>query len=94
MAGVCFFFGEELGDGLGDSSVADESLFFGDDDGVGVGVGDFFFVEGIDENAEELRTKIYELVKTNNVKLLRKYYRLMLVAREDWPVDRDAQQGG
>jgi hypothetical protein len=44
FAGVCFFFGEELGDGVGDSSVAGERFFFGDDDGVGVGVGDFFFV--------------------------------------------------
>jgi transcriptional regulator with XRE-family HTH domain len=59
-----------------------------------VSVGDFFFVEGIDENAEELRAKIYQLAKTNDVKLLRKYYRLMVVAREDWPVARDDQQGG
>jgi transcriptional regulator with XRE-family HTH domain len=59
-----------------------------------VSVGDFFFVEGIDENADELRAKIYQFAKTKNVKLLRKYYRLMLVAREDWPVNRDEQHGG
>ena len=41
---MCFFFGEELGDGLGDSSVAGERFLVGDGDGVGVGVGDFFFV--------------------------------------------------
>jgi|SRR5579862_6711562 len=58
-----------------------------------VSVGDFFFVEGIDENAEELRAKIYQLANTNDVKLLRKYYRLMLVGREDWRGDRNDQPG-
>ena len=44
FAGVRFFFGEELSDGVGDCSFAGERFFFGDDDGVGVGVGEFFFV--------------------------------------------------
>ena len=40
VAGVRFFFGEEVGDGVGDSSSfgGGECFFFGD------GVGDFFFV--------------------------------------------------
>jgi transcriptional regulator with XRE-family HTH domain len=53
-----------------------------------VSVGDFFFVEGVDDNAEELRGRIYRLAETDDVKLLRRYYRHMLVAREDWPVKR------
>jgi transcriptional regulator with XRE-family HTH domain len=50
-----------------------------------VSVSDFFFVEGLDDNLEVLRTKIHKLAETDDVKLLRRYYRLMLVAREDWP---------
>ena len=43
-AGVRFFFGEEVSDGVGDSSSfgGGECFFFGD--GVGVGVGDFFLI--------------------------------------------------
>jgi transcriptional regulator with XRE-family HTH domain len=47
-----------------------------------VSVSDLFFVEGIDDNAEELRAKIHRLAQTSDVKRLRRYYRLMLVARE------------
>ena len=44
--GVRFFFGEGLGDGVGDSSsfAVGECFFFGEEVGDGVGVGDFFFV--------------------------------------------------
>ena len=48
-----------------------------------VSVSDFFFL-GVDDNLEVLRTKIHKLAETDDVKLLRRYYRLMLVAREDW----------
>ena len=46
-AGVRFFFGDKLGDVVGDSSSfgAGECFFFGDEAGEGVGVGDFFFAE-------------------------------------------------
>jgi transcriptional regulator with XRE-family HTH domain len=47
-----------------------------------VSVCEFFFVEGVDDSAAELRAKIHRLAETSDVKLLRKYYRLMLVARE------------
>ena len=43
-AGACFFFGEELGEAVADSSLAGEGFFLGDADGVVVGVGDFFFI--------------------------------------------------
>ena len=45
--GVRFFFGDKLGDVVGDSSSfgAGECFFFGDEAGEGVGVGDFFFAE-------------------------------------------------
>lgn len=48
-----------------------------------VSISDFFFVEGVDDGVEELRAKIHRLAQTKDVKLLRKYYRLMLIARED-----------
>jgi transcriptional regulator with XRE-family HTH domain len=47
-----------------------------------VSMSDLCFFEGVDDSAEELRAKIQRLAQTNDVKLLRKYYRLMLVSRE------------
>jgi transcriptional regulator with XRE-family HTH domain len=47
-----------------------------------VSMSDLFFVEGVDDSAEELRAKIQRLAQTNDVERLRRYYRLMLVSRE------------
>ena len=47
-----------------------------------VSMSDLFFFEGIDDDAEILRSKIQRLTKTNDVDQLRKYYRLMLVSLE------------
>jgi|ERR1700733_12300794 transcriptional regulator with XRE-family HTH domain len=47
-----------------------------------VSMSDLFFFEGVDDSAEELRTKIQRLAQTNDVERLRRYYRLMLVSRE------------
>jgi transcriptional regulator with XRE-family HTH domain len=46
-------------------------------------VNDLFFVEGIDDSAEALRAKIHRLIETDDVKRLRKYYRLLLVSSEE-----------
>ena len=48
-----------------------------------VSMSDLFFFEGLDDSAELLRAKIHRLVQTNDVKRLRKYYRLLLVSREE-----------
>lgn len=47
-----------------------------------VSLNDLFFFEGIDDNAEVLRSKIQRLAETNDVEKLRKYYRLMIVSQE------------
>jgi transcriptional regulator with XRE-family HTH domain len=47
-----------------------------------VSMSDLLFFEGIDDNAEVLRSKIQRLAQTSNVEQLRMYYRLMLVSRE------------
>jgi transcriptional regulator with XRE-family HTH domain len=47
-----------------------------------ISMSDLFFLEGVDDEAEELRAKIHRLAQTNDVKQLRRYYRLMLVSRE------------
>ena len=52
-------------------------------EGLEVSIGDLFFLEGIDDNVDVLRTRINALVQTSDVKQLRKYYRLMLVSREE-----------
>lgn len=46
-------------------------------------ISDLFFFQGHDGSPEELRAKILRIVKTEDVKKLRKYYRLLLVATED-----------
>lgn len=48
-----------------------------------VSMSDLFFFEGIDASAEDLRAKIRSMAETDDARLLRKYYRLMLVSRED-----------
>ncbi len=56
-AGDRFFFGDALGDGVGDSSLAGDLFFFGDGDGVDVGdfleVVTFFFLCGVGVGAEK-----------------------------------------
>ena len=47
-----------------------------------VSMSDLFFFEGIDDNAEVLRSKIQRLAETHDVEKLRKYYRLMIVSQE------------
>ena len=47
-----------------------------------VSMSDLLYFEGIDDNAETLRSKIQRLTQTNDVEQLRRYYRLMLVSRE------------
>lgn len=47
-----------------------------------VSLNDLFFFEGVDDNAEFLRSKILRLAETSDVEKLRKYYRLMIVSQE------------
>ena len=47
-----------------------------------VPMSELFFFEGIDDSADSLRARIHRLAQTDDVKLLRKYYRLMLVSDE------------
>lgn len=49
---------------------------------LGVSLSDLYFFEGVDDNPDVLRAKIEELLRTNDAKLLRKYYRLLLVSTE------------
>jgi len=44
---------------------------------------DLFFFEGLDDSVAVLRAKIRQMIETDDVKLLRKYYRLLLVSHED-----------
>ena len=48
-----------------------------------VSISDLFFFQGSDGSAKELRAKILRFVETDDVKKLRKYYRLLLVATEE-----------
>jgi hypothetical protein len=50
---------------------------------LGVSVGDLFFIEGLDDNADILRSRIHGLAETKNVAQLRTFYRLMLVSLEE-----------
>ena len=45
---------------------------------------ELFFAEGVDESAEELVRSINELLPVEDVKQLRKIYRLILVERETY----------
>jgi transcriptional regulator with XRE-family HTH domain len=47
-----------------------------------VSMSDLYFFEGVDDSPDALRSKIQILLRTNDPKRLRKYYRLMLVAYE------------
>jgi putative transcriptional regulator len=51
-------------------------------EGLGVFMSDLFSFEGLDDSADELRTKIHSIIGTDDRTLLRKYYRLLLVAQE------------
>lgn len=51
-------------------------------DGLGVLMSDLFSFEGLDDSAADLRAKINALLETADPILLRKYYRLLLVAQE------------
>jgi transcriptional regulator with XRE-family HTH domain len=46
-------------------------------------ISDLFFFQGNDGSQEELRGKILRLIDTDDVKTLRKYYRLLLLATEE-----------
>jgi transcriptional regulator with XRE-family HTH domain len=48
-----------------------------------ISISDLFFFQGNDGSPEELRAKILRIVETQDVKKLRKYYRLLLVATEE-----------
>jgi transcriptional regulator with XRE-family HTH domain len=48
-----------------------------------VSLSDLFFYEGVDDNADVLREKIKLLVGTADLKRLRKYYRLLMVADQE-----------
>ena len=49
---------------------------------LGVLMSDLFSFEGVDDSADELRAKIYALTSTDDPVVLRKYYRLLLIAQE------------
>jgi len=51
-------------------------------EGLGVLMSDLFSFEGLDDSADELRAKIHSLIDTDDTAILRKYYRLLLVAQE------------
>lgn len=44
---------------------------------------ELLFFQGRDCSARELRTRILRLIETDDIKKLRKYYRLLLVAAEE-----------
>jgi transcriptional regulator with XRE-family HTH domain len=48
-----------------------------------ISISDLFFFQGNDGSPEELRARILRLVETDDVKKLRKYYRLLLVATQE-----------
>ena len=48
-----------------------------------VSLSDLYFFEGLDDSVEVLRAKIERLIRINDAKKLRKYYRILLVSSED-----------
>jgi putative transcriptional regulator len=48
-----------------------------------VSMSDLYFFEGLDDSADALRGRIQRLIQTDNPKLLRKFYRLLLVSHEE-----------
>jgi transcriptional regulator with XRE-family HTH domain len=48
-----------------------------------VSVSDLFFFQGKGDSPEELRARIQRLIETSDIKTLRKYYRLLLIAAEE-----------
>jgi transcriptional regulator with XRE-family HTH domain len=53
-------------------------------DALQVDVGEFFFVEGLDETSEELVIAINAILPTGDLRELRKIYRLILVSQEKY----------
>jgi hypothetical protein len=47
-----------------------------------VSVGDLFFIEGLDDSPEDLRSRIHALAEIDDVNQLRHFCRLMLVSLE------------
>jgi transcriptional regulator with XRE-family HTH domain len=54
-------------------------------DALEVDVVEFFFAEGLNLSAEEMKRRISELLSTQDLKEIRKIYRLILVALERYP---------
>jgi transcriptional regulator with XRE-family HTH domain len=50
---------------------------------LGVSMSDLYFFEGVDDSPDALRAKIEALIRTDDAKRLRRYYRLLLVADEE-----------
>lgn len=50
---------------------------------LGVSMSDLFFLDGLDDNADVIRSRIMGLLQEADTKLLRKYYRLLLVTLEN-----------
>jgi transcriptional regulator with XRE-family HTH domain len=48
-----------------------------------VTIDDLLFVEGLIEEPEEIKARIHRWLRTNDVKKLRKYYRLLLIVVEE-----------
>jgi transcriptional regulator with XRE-family HTH domain len=53
-------------------------------DALQVDVGEFFFVEGLDETSEELVVAINSILPTGDPRELRKIYRMILVSQEKY----------
>lgn len=50
---------------------------------LGVQMSDLFFFDGLDDNADVIRAKILEILKETDPKILRKFYRLLLITIEN-----------
>jgi transcriptional regulator with XRE-family HTH domain len=48
-----------------------------------VSLSDLYFFEGLDDSVEVLRAKIERLIRIDDPKRLRRYYRLLLVSSEE-----------
>lgn len=50
---------------------------------LGLSMSDLFFFDGLDDNPDVIRARIQGLLKGTDAKLLRKYYRLLLLVMEN-----------
>jgi len=50
---------------------------------LGLSISDLFFFQGDEASPKVLRARILQLIDTEDIKKLRKYYRLLLVATEE-----------